>query len=180
MKRSSEMTRVRSRIAWTCAVVLLAAVGGFSASVRAQDSADDRSVALATELIDLAGSKAVMVQTMDRMEPMLTQLIEKSNPGKEADVEDVMKRFVLPKMRESLPDLLHASALLYAKHFSADELQQLVDFYKSPIGRKFVSELPAMLQEMSTFAAAKGQQIAIDALKAYQAEFQKRGLQLPI
>ena len=36
---------------------------------------------------------------------------------------------------------------VYDRHFSADELRQLIAFYQSPIGQKMISEQPAVLQE---------------------------------
>jgi hypothetical protein len=150
-------------------------------TARAQDdNIDPKAIELSSELLDLAGSKKVMTQMFDRMGPLLTEMIEKANPGKEADVDDVMKNYVLPKMQESLPELEHESALLYAKHFTTDELGQLVAFYQSPVGKKLVQELPGMMAEMSTFAQAEGRSLALDALKAYSDEFRKRGLQTPI
>jgi hypothetical protein len=159
------------------AVLLLAST---SVALAQNDNVDPKAVELGAELVDLAGSKKIMSQMLDQMGPMLTDLVEKANPGKEADVNDVMNRYVLPKMAESLPELEHESAMLYARHFSTDELGQLVAFYQSPIGRKLVAELPGMLKEMSAFAQVEGQKIALGALKAYADEFRKRGLQTPI
>ena len=36
---------------------------------------------------------------------------------------------------------------VYDRHFSADELRQLIAFYQSPIGQKMITEQPAVLQE---------------------------------
>ena len=35
---------------------------------------------------------------------------------------------------------------LYAEAFTEDELRQLIDFYKSPIGKKIISKVPELLQ----------------------------------
>jgi hypothetical protein len=91
-----------------------------------------------------------------------------------------MQQFVLPRIRDSIPELLHEAALLYARHFSTDELEQMVGFYKSPVGQKMVTEQPKMMQEMALAAQGWGQRIAVEALKAYADEFKKRGLETPI
>jgi uncharacterized protein len=36
---------------------------------------------------------------------------------------------------------------VYDRHFSSDELRQLIAFYQSPIGQKMITESPAVLQE---------------------------------
>jgi hypothetical protein len=38
---------------------------------------------------------------------------------------------------------------VYERHFSADELRQLISFYQTPVGQKMISELPAVFQESS-------------------------------
>jgi hypothetical protein len=171
------MSRIRL-IAWIAAA-WLGATALTPHGARAQD-ADPKAIELGTELVDLAGSKGMMNQMVDQIGPSLTQLVVQANPGKEAAVTDVMQRFVLPRIRDSLPELLHEGALLYARHFTTDELGELIAFYKSPVGMKLVAEQPQMLREMSAVAQAWGQKIALDALKSYADEFKKRGLQTPI
>jgi len=168
------------RLRWLGAAILLAAATVPLSAAQAQDAEDPKSLALAAQLVEIAGTKRVMNQMLDQMGPMLTHLIERANPGKEAQVDEVMERFVLPKIADSMSDLMHESALLYAKHFTTEELGQLVGFYQSPVGQKLTQELPGMMQEMSGFAKMEGQKVALDALKAYADEFRKRGLQTPI
>jgi hypothetical protein len=146
----------------------------------AQDAADPKALELAAEVVDAAGMKAIAIQMMNQIGPSLTQLVVQANPGKEAAASDVMQHFVIPRIRDQVPELLHEAALLYAQHFSADELTQMVVFYKSPVGQKLVSEQPKMMQEMTVVSQAWGQKIALEALKAYSDEFKKRGLQTPI
>ncbi|HTN38130.1 MAG TPA: DUF2059 domain-containing protein [Arachidicoccus sp.] len=48
---------------------------------------------------------------------------------------------------------------VYAKHFSLAEVQQMVAFYKTPIGIKMVHELPAIMVESQKVGAAWGQRV---------------------
>jgi hypothetical protein len=36
---------------------------------------------------------------------------------------------------------------IYVKHFTEDEIKQLIAFYQSPIGRKMVREMPVVMKE---------------------------------
>jgi hypothetical protein len=47
---------------------------------------------------------------------------------------------------------------LYAKHFTDEEIRQLVAFYRSPVGQKLVREQPALLQEGIAAGQVWGQQ----------------------
>jgi hypothetical protein len=162
------------------AVCTLALALGAATQARAQDNVDPDAVALSTQLIDLAGTKNVMLQMLNQLTPNLTKLIEQANPGKEAEVEEVMNQYMIPEFQNNLPDLIHQAALIYAEHFTKDELGQMVAFYQSPAGKKLVQEQPAMMQEMGGIAGTWGQQIAVEAVKKYSDEFKKRGLQMPI
>jgi len=43
------------------------------------------------------------------------------------------------------PDDFYALMVpIYARHFSHDEIKQLITFYESPIGMKLIASLPAM------------------------------------
>lgn len=44
-------------------------------------------------------------------------------------------------------EMMAASADIYRKHFSSDDIKALVAFYSSPAGQKFLAEMPSLLQE---------------------------------
>lgn len=44
-------------------------------------------------------------------------------------------------------ELLAASAEVYRKHFTSHDIAGLLSFYRSPIGQKFLAEMPALTQE---------------------------------
>jgi hypothetical protein len=170
----------RARKIGLIAAAWLAAAVFSPIGASAQDNTDPKSIELGAELVDLAGVRGMMNQMMDQIGPTLTQLVVQANPGKEAEVTEVMQSFVLPRMRESVPQFMHEGALLYARHFTNGELGELVAFYKSPVGRKLVAAQPQMMQEMALVAQTLGQKIALDAVRSYSEEFKKRGLQTPI
>ena len=39
---------------------------------------------------------------------------------------------------------------IYAESFTEDELEQLIDFYRSPIGKKVIEKMPALAQKAMT------------------------------
>jgi uncharacterized protein len=44
-------------------------------------------------------------------------------------------------------ELVYEVALIYAKHFTDQELKELVAFYKSPLGQKMLKEEPLALDQ---------------------------------
>jgi hypothetical protein len=162
------------------AALLLTTCLALSAPVGAQDATDPKAVELSAQLFDLAGVKPMMTQMLDQLAPSMTQLIQQANPGKEAEVDEVMNQFIMPKMKERLPEVINEGAKVYARHFSADEIAQLIQFYQSPLGEKLVHEQPLIAKEMTVVSTAWAQAVAVEAVHEYADEFKKRGLQTPI
>jgi uncharacterized protein len=63
---------------------------------------------------------------------------------------------------------------VYDKHFTQDEIRQLIAFYQTPIGAKFVAELPSLTQESMQIGMEWGQEIATKAVKKIQAQEEKQ------
>jgi hypothetical protein len=70
---------------------------------------------------------------------------------------DNFKRDTDPKQLEEMV------VPIYSKHFSHDEIRQLIAFYESPLGRKVIGEMPGIMRESmdvgSQWGALLGQQI---------------------
>ena len=72
--------------------------------------------------------------------------------------------------RARAPQLEDVLAAVYDRHFTVDELRQLLAFYRSPIGRKMLDEQPGILRE--SFAAGQqwGQKIGAEVGEQLAAE----------
>ena len=64
---------------------------------------------------------------------------------------------------------------IYDRHFSTDELRQLLAFYRTPIGQKLLAETPAMTRESMTAAQAWGVELGMEVARQLAAE----GVKLP-
>jgi len=72
-------------------------------------------------------------------------------------------------------EFVDAIARIYASHFSEAELNGLLTFYQSPLGRKMLTEEPKALSESATYAKKWGEEISGDAMSKMRAEMKKRG-----
>ena len=45
----------------------------------------------------------------------------------------------------NLTEIMKQAPPIYARHFTLDEINQLIAFYKSPVGIKAMKELPAVM-----------------------------------
>ena len=76
-------------------------------------------------------------------------------------IEQAMDSF-LKKLRVEIKKLMPFDELVtniytpvYAKHFKIEEINKITSFYKSPVGRKFISVVPTLMQESMTMINQK-------------------------
>ncbi|HMK37377.1 MAG TPA: DUF2059 domain-containing protein [Desulfomonilaceae bacterium] len=62
---------------------------------------------------------------------------------------------------------------LYAGMFSAEELQALIDFFKSPVGLKYVEKSPELAQKSMEIGQKKGMELAEQIDQALKAQKEK-------
>jgi uncharacterized protein len=72
-------------------------------------------------------------------------------------------------------EFVNGIARIYASHFTEAELNGLLTFYQSPLGRKMLAEEPKALEEVRNYAKKWGEGIAPDVMAKMRAELKKRG-----
>lgn len=60
--------------------------------------------------------------------------------------------------------------VVYDRHFTTDELRQLLSFYRSPIGRKMLDAQPAILRESMAAGQLWGQKVGAEVAEQLAAE----------
>jgi hypothetical protein len=162
-----------ARVIFVCVACL-----ALPTAARAEEP-DPAAVAKAKEVMAAAHSDRMADQVITMMEKPLSQLIESANPGRAKEVTDLLHDRFIPAMRERLPEFTDLAARVYAKHFTVADLEQLIAFYNSPIGKKLLAEQGAMLAEMGQLGQAWGRNVATEVMRKLAPEFQKRGLAMP-
>ena len=61
-----------------------------------------------------------------------------------------------------LDEMLRATAQIYARHFTVDELHQIAAFYKTPVGTKTLATMPQLMSE----SMQAGQQVVMPRVAA--------------
>ncbi|QNA46612.1 DUF2059 domain-containing protein [Lacibacter sediminis] len=97
----------------------------------------DNKETLIKEMLELSGASKMAFQTME----MMISSFKKQMPAVETDFWDEF-------MKEAQTgDLITMIAPVYAKHFTENEVKELIAFYKTPVGKKLVEKLPVISQE---------------------------------
>lgn len=138
--------------------LLLAATVGLSATAAAQSdiSADKR--AGIEQLIELMNLDQLTEQTLTAMEQQMVGAIRQRNP----DIEDGALEIVVDTFNEQGRAFMEASFQdippIMAKYYTADEIDQIVDFYETPVGQKALQVMPQMMQDIQLAMAPRLQQ----------------------
>ncbi len=128
------------------AVILLLA--GISERARAQDTASPEGLQAANELFTIL-SPDMMKQMMAQVNNLLWPMIEQKARAEKIDDATIgeLRQEVERTQMQNLSEMMKAAPPIYARHFTVDELHQLIAFYRSPIGAKAMRELPQVMGE---------------------------------
>jgi hypothetical protein len=91
----------------------------------------------AKQLLELTGSAKLGMQVMNNMIASFKTQV----PSAPADFWDDFIKEVNTK------ELLDLMIPIYVRHYTDDELMQLIQFYKSPLGQKVIEKLPLITQD---------------------------------
>lgn len=131
------------------------------------------------QLLDLIGSKSLAMQyseAFNRMEIGRLKSQDPQFPQKEIDaVKEETGRF----MAEKLPELIERLVPVYARHFTREEVRELIAFYKTPIGAKTIRELPLIASESLGVGNYWGKGVSPELQGRINARLQKDGYQKP-
>jgi hypothetical protein len=98
-------------------------------------------------LLEVTGALAIGQQMSKVMVTHFAQLIRRENPNVPQHVIDAIPEEVGAVMTEGLPVFKEMIIPLYDKYFTLDDLRGLSAFYASPLGKKAITVMPALMQE---------------------------------
>jgi len=156
------------------AVALLAGLLAFAGVGRAQTPA---AIAAAKELITLKGGATMFDPLIPGVIESAKNMLLPTNPQLAQPLNEValqLRKEYDPKRAEILTEV----AKIYAGRFTEQELKELVAFYKTPLGKKVVTEEPIALDQSLKAAQAWATQFSDLVLERIRAEMKKKGYNL--
>jgi uncharacterized protein len=163
------------------AVLLLLAALPALAQTAQQQKIDPAKEADIRRLLDVTGSKKLMDQVMTYMWEQLKPSLGKSLPPGDRSQKIVDAFF--QKFQVKFTSEFYAGEILsiYDKHFSAEDIKGLLQFYESPLGQRALKALPQVARETQLAGAQLGQKIAQEVIEEMQEEYPelKQGQKTP-
>ena len=118
------------------------------------------------ELMDIIGAKNIGRQVSVSFAQQLSYGLKQSQPDIDPQAFKVVAAVTDEELSKHSDELIAKMVPLYAKRFTEADLDALLAFYRSPIGRKTVEAMPALMQE--------SMELAIDESKASVPKIQER------
>jgi len=163
-------------------VLILTAAGLPSLPVCAQAPAAPSPEALqvAKDLFALL-SKDMIAQLVHQVTAQVWPPIERQLAGKAdaATIAELRKEFE-GIQRDNLSEVLQGGPEIYARHFTAAELRQLLEFNRSPLGQKALHELPQIMGEVTAILIPRMRDVQVRTRDAFIKILRARGIQIDL
>ncbi|HKA70600.1 MAG TPA: DUF2059 domain-containing protein [Xanthobacteraceae bacterium] len=119
-----------------------------------------------------------VAQITSRAWPTVEQELRAKNPGIDAaSIADLRKEFERIQI-EFLLDLMKDAPAIYARHFTAQELRDLVAFYRTPLGTKTQQVMPYLSGEIMGLIIPRLQDVISRTNDAFTKILSQRGYKL--
>ena len=130
----------------------------------AKPAADPARIAAARDLMEVTGVTKQLDGMMEAMSKGFAKgaNADTSEKGKNLaeEFEAGMKKFLSYK-----EDMMTDFTALYAETFTAEEMKQVADFYRSGTGAKFIQMTPALMQKGAQIGMKYSERISKDMVK---------------
>jgi hypothetical protein len=117
--------------------------------------------------------KTVFPMLMQQLKPAIVQ----GRKDVEKDYDTIMPQ-ILAQATARMDEFVEAIAGVYAQHFTADELRKLTQFYKEPVGQKFIQLMPQIMQDSMTVGQKFGESLAADMRDKMMEKLREKGHKL--
>lgn len=147
------------------AFALCAALVAAGLAPAAAQSIDPAKRDAIRELIEITQVEQMTEQMLGMFNERVMPMLVAANPGKEDVLSTILQEELGETFREMTPEIVTLSATVWAKHFETGEIEELVDFYKTPLGRKLIDKQPVIMRESMQAGLKLGEQVAALAME---------------
>jgi uncharacterized protein len=155
------------------AVAVIAAMLALGPSAHAQQPTPS-ALASAKELVTVIGADKLFEPLIAGVVEQAKNLYLQQNPSWAKDLNDSAAA-VRTELAPRTVELQTEVSGLFAAHFTDSELKDLLTFFKSPVGKKYLEQQPLIVQQTETFAQGWANTLSDEVLGKIRVEMKKRG-----
>jgi hypothetical protein len=156
-----------------CAALVIGWCGAIGAAHAQQPPAS--AIAVARELVELKGGSNMFDPVVINMIDQTRTALLRTSPQLSKDLNETATT-LLTEFAAKRADLIAEAAKFYANRFTEPELKEMVTFYKSPLGRKMLTQEPLVLDETFNFVQQQwAPKVSEEVMARFRAEMKKKG-----
>ena len=155
-----------------CLALALVAVVGPARAEQKEPSAN--ALKMAREIIDLKNAtilfEPMVPGVIERVKSMLLQ----TSPNLRKELDDVsnnLRKVYAPRTTDLLTDI----SWVYASRFTEAELKEILAFYRTPTGKKVITQEPQVFDDAMAGLPGWQEKFAEEVIARFRAEMKKRG-----
>jgi hypothetical protein len=171
------MMMFRSTVADVLRVgALVIAFSGFVGAAQAQQPAQPSAghIQLGRDVVEASGA----TRAFDGVVPSILQQtlngVLQQNPDLQKDLVASVQT-IRPEFEKRRVEINDIVARIYAQRFTEAELKEILAFYRSATGKKFVAGIPAVLEESFVKTQEWGVKLSEEVVVRLRAEMKKKG-----
>jgi len=131
------------------------------------------------KLMEITGSKNIGLQFGRAINQNISKALKQNNPDLPEKAFQILSEEADKAMADNMDNLMSQILTVYNNHFTKAEIDELLAFYATPIGKKMISVLPQILKESLTVGQTWGQTLAPKLLENIKKRFEEEGIPLP-
>ncbi len=172
---------LRSRLHAVFAVVFALCIVAAPLRAPAQGDASADALKAANELMAVM-SKDTVRQLVTGMTAQVWPALERALRTKRSDIDQATLTELRTEFEriqvEYMTGVMAEAPAIYAKHFSAQELRDMLAFYKTPTGQKSLQVMPQLTSEVFAMVMQKMQGLQMQIMGAFTNVLRQRGIDL--
>ncbi len=156
------------------AACLALALAALPAAAQQPKPPSPAAIAAAKEILAMKHADTIYANAVPNLVHRTKDQLLQTNLNYQKDLNEV-EVIVAQKLAGRQKEIGDGMAAAYAQAFTEQELKDLVTFFKSPLGQKFVSAEPGAIQQSMAFMNQWAQSFAEQINGEFRAEMRKRG-----
>ena len=132
------------------------------------------AIQMAKEIIALKGATTTFDPLIPGVIEYHRNILMQANPNLSREIEQVATKLI-NDLQGRRAELQQSLAISYAQHFTEQELRDAIAFYRTPLGKKLVSEEPKAMEETMKAADVWSKKFADEVVAKMREEMRKRG-----
>jgi len=171
---------MRIRTVVLFAALTLAAIAADTSATRAQNAPDAETLKAAQDLVGVVTkdtTRQMAHQVSAQVWPRIEQSLRAKQSITDAQLADLRNEFERIQF-EFISKVMEDAPSIYARHFTAAELRELLAFYRSPIGEKSLRVLPQITTETMALIMPRMQQLQAQVVEAFTKVLRDRGFNI--